>query len=134
MTTPAAARLYLAQHLYETEGQPNVIYNPNNLDVEELPLIIGFNNGGSLGWLSAVAMAEDGTFLGSHCCSDEGYMPYDLGIIEGAREDRHEKDYKKHYPDGYRMEFVTYEQVGSHTKLLAALQLNGQKKLEEQSK
>ena len=112
MTTEAAAQQYLAEHLAEWRGKGYAIHNPHNKPVEELPVIYGFNNGGSQGWLHAVAIAEDGNVLGGHICSDEGYMRADLGIIEGSRPDRHEESYGKHYPDGYRMDFVPFEHEG----------------------
>lgn len=105
----------------------NAIYNPHDKPVEELPVIMGFNNGGQIGFLSAVAIAEDGTELGGHCCSCEAYMEEDLGIIEGFRKDRHEGQYQKHYPDGYKMEFVERSQIKKHEKLQAAFKLNAQK-------
>jgi hypothetical protein len=124
MTTPAAARLYEAQHLYAMEGKRTAFYNPLQKPIDELPIIYGFNNGGSPGWFSAVAIAEDGTYLGGHVCSSEAYMPHDLGILEGTRLDRHEKDYSKHYPDGYRMEFVPSSEIKTHEKLNEAFRLN----------
>lgn len=124
MTTPAAARLYLAQHQLEMEGKPFAIYNPHNKPIEELPVIIGFNNGGSEGWYSAVAIAQDGVSLGGHCCSHEGYMPHDLGVLEGTRPDRHEEQYQKHYPDGYRMAFVPHKEVKNCEMLQEAFRLN----------
>jgi hypothetical protein len=127
MTTPAAERLYLAQHLLKYEDKHWAVFNPNNRPLEELPAIYGFNNGGSPGWYSAVAIAEDGTCLGGHCCSHEGYMEGDLGIIEGARPDRHANDYQKHHPDGYRMEFVPSEEIESHEGLKAAFARNQEK-------
>lgn len=123
MTTPAAANYYLARHLLEMEGKPYAIYNPNNKLAESLPVIFGFNNGGSDSWYSAVLIAEDGTGLGGHVCSHEGYMRHDLGIIEGSRPDRHE-DFKKHYPEGYRMAFVSYDEVKTCEPLLKAFVLN----------
>jgi hypothetical protein len=81
------------------------IFNPNNKPEGELPVIYGFNNGGSPGFMYAQLIAEDGTGMGSHLCSSEGYMPGDLGCLEGTRPDRHE-GFRKHYPCGYRMEFV----------------------------
>lgn len=119
MTTEAAAALYLAQHLLHHAGRPVVIHNPNARPIEQLPVIYGFNNGGSTGWLQAVLITEDGVTLGGHCCSEEGYMPADLGIIEGARPDRHEA-FRQHYPDGYRMEFVRHGEVPGHKGLQAA--------------
>lgn len=71
----------------------------------------------------AYAMAEDGTVLGSHWCSHECYVPNDLGVIEGKRLDRHES-YKKHYPNGYEMEFVPARDVLTHKGLQKAFELN----------
>jgi hypothetical protein len=106
MTTPAQANLYLAQHLAEIEGQGYAVYNPHNKPLDELPWIIGFNNGRSPGWYHAQLIAQDGTPLGGHLCSHEGYMPHDLGVLEGSRPDRHEH-FRAHYPNGYRMDFVS---------------------------
>jgi len=124
MTTKAAEALYEAQHVYLHEGRPTAIFNPHNKPEVELPVIYGFNNGGAPGWMYAQLIAEDGTPLGSHICSSEAYMPADLGILEGTREDRHHNDFQKHYPDGYRMEFVNHENVPTHEKLAAAFRLN----------
>ncbi len=105
MTTPQAAALYLSQHQHEWGGRPVAIYNPLDKPVGELPVIYGFNNGGAPQFLSGALLAEDGECLGGHICSAEGYMPYDLGVIEGARPDRHET-FREHYPVGFRMDFV----------------------------
>lgn len=129
MTTKAAEALYLAQHNLRCEGRPVAVHNPNELPVDDLPVIYGFNNGGSPGGYSAVLIAEDGAGLGGHFCSAEGYMPHDLGIIEGARPDRHE-GFRKHYPDGYRMEFVSMPDVKAHEGLMAAYAKNQEKAAE----
>lgn len=97
----------------------NAIFNPHGKEPETLPIIFGFNNGGSPGWWSGVLIAQDGTPLGSHLCSHEGFMWGDLGIEEGSRPDRHES-FQQHYPDGYRMEFVGRYAVPSHAGLQAA--------------
>lgn len=123
MTTPQAERLYLAQHLVEWEGKGYAVYNPHGKPLEELPVIYGFNNGGSPGWYNGVLIAESGHCLGGHCCSAEGYMPHDLGVLEGSRPDRHE-EFRKHYQDGYRMEFVPASEVRTHEGLAAAYQRN----------
>ena len=99
------------------------VHNPHGRPVEKLPVIYGFNNGGSPGWFSGVLIAADGTGLGGHLCSSEGYMYGDLGIIEGSRPDRHET-FRQHYPDGYRMEFVPYADVPGHAALNEAFRLN----------
>jgi hypothetical protein len=99
-----------------------VIYNPNNVDAAILPEILCFSNAGG-GDGPAYAMAEDGTVLGSHWCSHEGFVPGDLGVIEGRRDDRHET-YQQHYPNGYRMEFVRAEDIDGHAKLQSAFKLN----------
>jgi len=124
MTTDAAAKLYLAQHQYEMEGRRNAMFNPLNKPIDELPIIYGYNNTKSGGtWNEGVILAEDGTYLGGHICSEEGYMLHDLGILEGTKPDKHEK-FKKHYPDGYRMVFVPGKEVLEHEGLTAAYEKN----------
>lgn len=123
MTTEAAAQQYLADHLETCKGRGWAVYNPEAKEVSTLPVIYGFSNGGDSGFLSAVLMAEDGTGLGGHMCSNEGYMETDLGVVEGSRPDRH-LDFKKHYPGGYRMEFVRGSEVLGHAKLMEAYRLN----------
>jgi len=99
------------------------IYNPKNRPVDELPTIYGFNNGGRNGWYHAQLIAEDGTPLGGHICSHEGYMPGDLGVLKGTRKDRHE-GFMKHYPDGYKMEFVGHDDAPTHEGLQKAFENN----------
>jgi hypothetical protein len=130
MTTLARARLYEAQHLAEWEGKGYAVFNPHNKPLKELPVIYGFNNGGSPGWYSACLISEDGEGLGGHLCSSEGYMPHDLGILEGSRPDRH-KTFQEYYPNGYRMDFVSYEDVKSHEGLQKAVELNYEKYSQE---
>ena len=120
MTTPTAEVLYLDEHLHAHANKGYAVYNPLNKPKEKLPFIFGFNNGGSPGWYHAQLIAEDGTPLGSHLCSNPGYMPHDLGILEGTRSDRHES-FKKHYPKGYQMDFVPHD----YPLLLKAIELYG---------
>lgn len=127
MTTEAAAANYLNQHMQEWAGKGYAVFNPHEKPVGELPVIYGFNNGGSSGWLHAQLLAQDGTALGSHACSNEFYMPHDLGIIEGSRADRHEH-FREHYPDGYRMDFIPYEDVMTHEGLKEAFRLNQERR------
>ena len=128
MTTPAAARLYEVCHLLDMEGKGYAVFNPHDKPLKELPVIYGFNNGGSHQMLSGVLLAEDGTGLGDHCCSSESYMRHDLGILDGTRPDRHE-DFQKHYPDGYRMDFVPLDIVkaATHEGLESAYKLHQEK-------
>lgn len=136
MTIKAAAALYLAQHVYEHEGKGWAVFNPHDKPVSELPAIYGFNNGGSRDWWEAVALSADGKCLGGHCCSHEAYMPHDLGVLEGTREDRHTDQYQKHYPDGYRMVFVASDEIKDHAGLQEAIRLaiaSQSAKLPEQS-
>jgi hypothetical protein len=93
------------------------------------PKIFCFSNVTGGGDGIAYAMAEDGTILGSHWCSNEGYVPQDLGVTEGSRPDRH-LTYAEHYPDGYEMEFVRASEVLAHAGLKAAFELN-QKQAEQ---
>lgn len=123
MTTPQAAREYLNQHLRDTAGRDIAFYNPHDKPLDELPTIWGFNNGGNYGFMHAQLIAQDGMGLGNHLCSHEGYMRHDIGILEGSRPDRHE-DFQKHYPDGYKMEFIPSEDVKTHEGLEEAYRLN----------
>ena len=122
MTTYENEQLYLAEHLSANDHRKTAVYNPNNKPVLELPVIYGFNNGGHGSWWNAALLAEDGTRLGGHLCSNEGYMPHDLGILEGTRSDRHE-EFVKHYPGGYRMVFVGLDEVNVNPGLLKAIDL-----------
>ena len=124
MTTKEAAAKYLAEHLSTCQGRPVSTYNPHGVSIDDLPVIYGFNNGGRSGWLEAVLLSQDGAQLGAHICSDEGYMPADLGVLEGTRPDRHET-FREHYPDGYRMEFVPYEDIKTHAGFQEALTRGG---------
>jgi len=99
------------------------VYNPDGVPVADLPVIYGFNNGGSPGWFSGVLLAADGTGLGGHVCSNEYYMLGDLGILDGSRPDRHE-GFRAHYPRGYRMDFVSYSDARKHPGLKAAFAAN----------
>lgn len=101
-------------------GIPYHVFNPLNKPVEELPYIFGFNNGGSEGWWIAMAVSQNGHFLGSHVCSSEGFMPADLGLIDGGYVARREA-YQKHYPEGYRTTFVSYKDVKDNAELQAAM-------------
>lgn len=97
-------------------------FNPHGKSEGELPVIYGFSNGGSPGWMLGQLLSADGYGMGSHLCSHEGYMPGDLGCLKGSRPDRHES-FRQHYPDGYRMEFVPSADVAAHAGLQAAFAL-----------
>jgi hypothetical protein len=108
---------------YETHpARQWAVYNPCGVAVEALPFIYGaaLNHYPHSGDVGAYAIAEDGTKLGSHLCSSDYYVPGDLGMIDGARPDRHET-YRAHYPAGYRCEFVPMRSVERHEGLQRAL-------------
>jgi hypothetical protein len=119
MTTAAAAAMYEAQHIAQWNGAGKEVFNPHNKSVDDLPFIWGFNNGGRPGFMDAVLVSQDGHWMGGHCCSSESYMPHDLGVLKGSRPDRHES-FRKHYPDGYRMEFVGYDDYEGNESLKTA--------------
>ncbi len=107
---------------HKNDPRPYVIHNPASKPLEDLPAIYGFNNGGRPGWFEGTLLSADGTNLGGHICSSESYMLADLGCIEGWRSDRH-KTFRAHYPGGYRMEFVSYDDVPGHEGVQAAFRL-----------
>jgi|13_taG_2_1085334.scaffolds.fasta_scaffold04032_5 hypothetical protein len=96
-----------------------VKHNPLNKPEDQLPVIYGYCEGGQLSNLVGKLIAEDGKFLGQHICSSEGWMYGDLGITD-PDSGRH-KDFKEHYPEGYRMQFVSYNHVKHHVGLQDAL-------------
>lgn len=96
------------------------VYNPQQKPIAELPVIYGYGKPPSHTGAGGIAIAEDGTHLANHFCSHEGFMLSDLGILRGSSPYKHQ-DYQTHYPDGYRMEFVSYKDVVDHTGLQQAL-------------
>jgi hypothetical protein len=133
MTTPVRAAIYLAEHQAQHQGSPYVVFNPKGKPLSELPFIYGFNNGGYDSWWEAVLLAQDGEFLGNNICSHEFYMPHDLGVIEGSSPHRHEI-FQKHYPDGYRMDFIGLNDVANHAGLKEAFRLNQEKQKASENK
>lgn len=99
------------------------IYNPHGKPIDELPLISGFNNGGRHGTYSGVIIAQDGTVLGGHICSNEHYMLHDLGVAATGPEYRRVA-FEAHYPDGCRTRFVSYADVQNDPIIQEALRLN----------
>lgn len=86
------------------------------------PKIFLFNNTQEEGWGVCYSVAEDGTGLGSHLCSNSGFMKWDLH----DRPDR-KKSCDEHYPNGYELVIVPDEEVKTHPGLSAAIKLNCQK-------
>lgn len=126
MTTEFAAAMYEADHVASLRDRKPVVFNPHDRPYDELFVIYGFNNGGPKGWCEAVLIGEDGTPLGNHICTSEAYMRNDLGILEGTRPDRH-KEFQSLYPDGYRMEFVSWADAMEHQNLNKAIKLAEEK-------
>lgn len=83
--------------------------------------IFCFNNGGSPGWLDAVAIAEDGNIVAGHICSAEGFMKHDLGFTSNWKHE----NYDAHYgTEGWELEWVETGTLDSHAGLQEALRLN----------
>jgi len=82
------------------------------------PKIYCFINGGSPGFYSVIALAEDGHFLAGHLSSEKGWAVYDIGIDSNRKHDK----YQEHYPDGYELEWV--DKPKKHDGLMAACQKN----------
>ena len=120
MTTEAAENFYLARQLAENRNKKWHVYNPNDLPIESLPVIYGYNAGPTPNRMFAARqIAEDGTRFPGYGCSNEAYMEGDLGIFSPYGE-RKELFHAK-YPDGFRMAFVGLNDVEKHVGLQAAL-------------
>ncbi len=85
-----------------------------------------FSNGGSPGWMEALALADDGHVLASHCCSAVNFMKHDLGITSTWKHD----GYNAHFGEG-NWELVWCDDAHD-PRILAALELN--KKIAEAEK
>ena len=77
---------------------------------------------------SAVALAEDGTCVGAHWCSNEGWIPHDLGVTS----DWHHEDYEAHYPQGFEVIFVAHDDIDGHPALQKVIALNKAMSVSEQ--
>lgn len=84
------------------------------------PKIYAFSNTLTGGDGQAVALAEDGTILATHWCSNETWVPHDLGVTSDWKHDQ----YRAHYPDGYEVVFVASVDFDAHEGLQTALKLN----------
>lgn len=83
--------------------------------------IYAFNNGGSHGFMSAVAIGDDGHVLAGHCCSSVGFMPHDLGVTSDWKHEH----YDKHFGKGnWEIEWVPCDKRDTHEGFRAALKLN----------
>lgn len=105
---------------HELSSSNYIIYNPLKKPEHELPVIFGFNNGGSKDNWNAVAIAENGKILSGHVCSNETFMLSDLGLVESSPGMM--GVYKEHYPDGFRTEFCSYTEVTENHLLMKALE------------
>lgn len=93
-----------------------------NADAEHV--IYCFNNGGSPGWMSAVALGDDGVAITGHTCSSEGYMRHDLGITSDWKH----KEYNAHFGEGnWRLEWVDRDQFDTHEGFKAAMTKNAER-------
>lgn len=84
------------------------------------------NNGGSPGWLHAVAVGHDGHILAEHICSHEFYMQHDLGMGSTWKHESYDKHFGK---DNWELEWVETDKLDSHEGLRQAIELN--KKLDK---
>ena len=91
------------------------------VDEQKRHKIYIFSNGGEAGWMSAVAIADDGHCLAQHICSHEGFMAHDMGITSNWKHE----NYNKHFGEGnWELEWVSNPL--SHAGLDAAYKLNQQ--------
>lgn len=116
---------------------------------EALPRIYVFDNTNQHEWHHGIAIAEDGVCVAQHCSSTLWFCMTDMGmpidataavVNEHARDDDTTQDYrefkvtpfsyfkhdlyKKHYPNGYILEWIPRDQIESHEGLTAAYKKN----------
>lgn len=83
--------------------------------------IYAFNNGGSPGFMSAIAIGDDGKIVGQHCCSHEVFMQHDLGVIGNWKHDGYDAAYGA---GNWSIEWVSSDHIDGHAALQAAFELN----------
>lgn len=94
------------------------------------PKIYCFINGGILGWLNVVGIAEDGHILSGHASSNELFAKHDIGITSDWKHD----NYKEHYPDGYELEWIDCDDLSNHKGLNEACKKNNELAVKEDKK
>jgi hypothetical protein len=95
------------------------IYRANQRgDSMNTPKIYGFVNGGSPGWYNVAAVTEDGLCVAGHLCSHPSYGQHDIGVTSNWKHEI----YRKHYPDGFDVEWVA--DVSAHEGIQRAFALN----------
>ncbi len=84
--------------------------------------IFCFNNTcGESDWISCLAIGEDGHVLAQHVCSDEVYLPHDLGITSTCKHEH----YNTHFGvDNWELIHVPTSEVLTHPGLLSAFDNN----------
>lgn len=65
------------------------------------------------------AISEDGVILSNHLSSSEEWAKHDMGITSPWKHE----EYNAHYPQGWEIEFVSYENVASHNELQKAFEI-----------
>lgn len=93
------------------------------------PKIYAFLNGGSPGWYTVSAIAEDGTPLASHICSSPAFFHHDIGISSDWKHNY----YDEHYPQGWEIEWVERDDIDTHAGLQEAFRLCDELKVETES-
>lgn len=89
-----------------------------------LGIVKGSTAGGDV---MACALAEDGTSLANHLSSSADFAKHDIGLTS----DWHHDDYRAHYPDGYEVEWIDYEDLDAHKGFQKAWALYEAKECEQ---
>ncbi|MCO5190368.1 MAG: hypothetical protein M9918_19530 [Anaerolineae bacterium] len=105
--------------MFISDSRGYLTYNPHNLPSDSLVVVYGFPNqfvppNNFVG----ILMASDGSACGSHVSSDEEWLRHDLGVNNPASPKHHLL--MATFPDGYRMDYVPYDEVEGHQGLDAA--------------
>jgi hypothetical protein len=91
--------------------------------MEKKTKIYGFNGGGEFGYYIAIAMDSEGAVVASHLCSDESFMPFDLGMSQGVTR-KHDIYDAKYGAGNWETEFIPSSQHDTHEGLKRAIELN----------
>lgn len=88
-------------------------------------IFVFINAGKGTGWITGMAMCEDGTLLASHVSSHEVWFEHDMGLTSSWQHDL----YAAHCPNGYELVYI--DDVLNHPEFMAAYKLNQEQAKEQ---
>lgn len=97
-----------------------IIHNPNNKKIQQLPVILGFNSADKRFKTMVIGkvISEDNVIISTHVSTNESYLLQDLDLVKHNFGNKYNLGkYINIYPDGFRIEFISYPDVFKSERL-----------------